>query len=148
MKAGENLRMRGLNKLYYLKIDIKNMKKEIKEIEEEIASLPIISSPQITGMPHGADISNPTVNYVLKKEELTEKLKQRKETLTAKLLKREEEEARLEDIIERINDPEVKAIARMRFIDNMKWGEIGAKLYLERTTCSKKLKRYIDKMDL
>ena len=67
--------MRGLNKLYYLKIDIEN-------IQEEIRSIPTISSPQITGMPHGSDISNPTLSYVLKKEALIEKLNQKMEKYT------------------------------------------------------------------
>ena len=140
--------MRGLNKLYYIKIDVKNIRKEIADIEEEIACLPIISSPQMTGMPHGAGISNPTVSYALKKEALEEKLKQRKEMLTAKLIKCEDEKERLEGVIDCIDDIEVKAIARMRFIDNMKWEAIGEIVHLERTTCSKKLRKYIDSMEL
>lgn len=126
--------MRGLNKLYYLKIDIENIK-------EEINSLPTISSPQLTGMPHGAGISNPTVNYVIKKEELLQKLNQKIERYTEELL-------RVEAIIDRIDDPETRAIARMRFIQNMRWEDIGAKMHLERTTCSKKLRKYIKSMDI
>ena len=126
--------MRGLNKLYYLKIDIENIK-------QEIASLPTISSPQMTGMPHGTGISNPTVNYVIKKEELTEKLNQ-------KIARYTEELIRVESILDRIDDVEVRAIARMRFIQNMNWEDIGAKVHLERTTCSKKLRRYLNGMDI
>ena len=126
--------MRGLNKLYYLKIDIEN-------IREEIKSLPTISSPQLTGMPHGTGISNPIVNYVLKKEELIEKLNQKIEKYTEELI-------RIEGIIEQIDDAEVRAIARMRFIQNMKWEDIGEKIHLERTTCSKKLRKYINNMDI
>lgn len=126
--------MRGLNKLYYLKIDIENIK-------EEINSLPTISSPQLTGMPHGTGISNPTVNYVIKKEELLQKLNQKIERYTEELL-------RVEAIIDRIDDPETRAIARMRFIQNMRWEDIGAKMHLERTTCSKKLRKYIKSMDI
>ena len=126
--------MRGLNKLYYLKIDIENIK-------EEIRSLPTISSPIITGMPHGTDISNPIVNYVLKKEALTEKLNQKIEKYTDELI-------RIEGVIERIDDPEVRAIARMRFIRCMKWEDIGAKIHLDRTNCARKLKKYIKDMDI
>lgn len=126
--------MRGLNKLYYLKIDIENIK-------EEIANLPIISSPQITGMPHGTGISNPTVSYVIKKEELLQKLNLKIENYTEELM-------RVENILDRISDPEIRAIARMRFIQNMKWEDIGDKVHLERTTCSKKLRNYIKNMDL
>lgn len=126
--------MRGLNKLYYLKIDIENIKEEIK-------SLPTISSPQITGMPHGTEVSNPLETYLLKKEALIEKLNQKIEKYTDELI-------RIESVIDRIDDIEVRAIARMRFIQNMKWEDIGEKMYLERTTCSKKLRKYIDSMDI
>ena len=126
--------MRGLNKLYYLKIDIENIK-------EEIRSLPTISSPQITGMPHGTGVSNPLEKYLLKKEALIEKLNQKIEKYTDELI-------RIEEVIERIDDPEIRAIARMRFIQNMKWEDIGEKMYLERTTCSKKLRKYLESMDL
>lgn len=126
--------MRGLNKLYYLKIDIENIKDEIK-------SLPIISSPQITGMPHGTSISNPTESFCLKKEKLLEKLNTKVEKYTEELI-------RIEDIIDRIDDPELRAIARMRFIKNMKWEDIGEKIHLERTTCSKKLRKYLEGMEI
>lgn len=126
--------MRGLNKLYYLKIDIENIKEEIK-------SLPTISSSQLTGMPHGTGVSNPIEVYLLKKEALIEKLNLKIEKYTEELI-------RIEEVIERIDDPEVRAIARMRFIQNMKWEDIGEKMYLERTTCSKKLRKYINSMDI
>lgn len=126
--------MRGLNKLYYLKLDIENIKKEIE-------SIPTISSPQITGMPHGTNVSNPIESYFLKKEQLLEKLNQKIEKYTEELI-------RIEGIIDTIDDIEVKAIARMRFIQNMKWEDIGEQVHLERTTCSKKLKKYIDGMDI
>lgn len=126
--------MRGLNKLYYLKIDIENIK-------EEIRSLPTISSPQITGMPHGTGVSNPLEKYLLKKEALIEKLNQ-------KIVKYTDELIRIESIIDRIDDPEIRTIARMRFILTMKWEDIGEKIHLERTTCSKKLRNYIKSMDI
>ena len=126
--------MRGLNKLYYLKIDIENIKKEIE-------SLPTISASQLTGMPHGTDVGNPVEKYFLKKEALIGKLNQKIERYTDELI-------RIEGIIDTIDDPEIRAIARMRFIQNMKWEDIGDKMYLERTTCSKKLRKYIDSMDI
>ena len=134
LKREEISKVRGLNKLYYLKIDIENIK-------EEIRSLPTISSPQITGMPHGTGVSNPVEQYFLKKEALLEKLNQKIEKYTDEL-------TRVEGVIERIDDPEIRAIARMRFILNMKWEDIGAKVHLERTTCSKKLRKYVDSMEL
>ena len=126
--------MRGLNKLYYLKIDIENIKEEIK-------NLPTISSPQLTGMPHGTEANNQIESYYFKKEKLLEKLNVKIEKYTEELL-------RIEDIISTIDDEEVRAIARMRFVQCMKWEDIGEKVHLERTTCAKKLKKYIKNMDI
>lgn len=126
--------MRGLNKLYYLKIDIENIK-------EEIRSLPTISSPQLTGMPHGTGVSNPIESYFLKKEALIEKLNQKIEKYTEELI-------RIEGVIERIEDPEVRSIARMRFIQCMRWEDIGEKIHLDRTNCARKLKKYIQNIDI
>ena len=126
--------MKGLNKLYWLKIDIDNIKKEIE-------SIPTISSPQLTGMPHGTGISNPVVSYVIKKEELIEKLNQ-------KIARYTEELARIECIIDTIDDVEIRTIARMRFVLCLTWEEIGEKVHLDRTNCSRKLKKYINNMDV
>ena len=126
--------MRGLNKLYYLKLDIENIK-------DEIRSLPIISSPSMSGMPRGTDISSPVMSYVLKKEALIEKLNNKIEKYTEELI-------RIEDVIDKIDDVEIKAIARMRFIQNMRWEDIADKIHLERTTCSKKLKKHLESMDI
>lgn len=126
--------MRGLNKLYYLKIDIENIKEEIK-------GLPTINSPSLSDMPHGTDISNPIETYFLKKEKLIEKLNQKIEKYTEELI-------RIENIIDTIEDIEVKTIARMRFIHFMKWEDIGNKIHLDRTNCARKLKKYIKNMDI
>jgi DNA-directed RNA polymerase specialized sigma subunit len=126
--------MRGLNKLYYLKLDIENIK-------EEIRNIPTISSPQITGMPHGTDVSNPIEAYFLKKEKLIEKLNSKIEKYTEELI-------RIEDIIDTIDDEEVRAIARMRFVQCLKWEEIGERVHLDRTNCARKLKKYIKNMDI
>ena len=126
--------MRGLNKLYYLKLDIENIKDEIK-------GLTMISSPSMSGMPRGTNISSPSVIYVLKKELLENQLMQLEK-------KYEAEFKRVSDIIDRIDEPEIQAMARMRFIDNMKWEDIGCKIHLERTTCSKKLKKYLESIDI
>lgn len=126
--------MRGLNKLYYLKLDIENIKKEIE-------SIPTISSPQITGMAHGTNVSNPIESYFLKKEQLLEKLNQKIEKYTEELI-------RIEGIIDTIDDIEVKAIARMRFIRCMKWEDIGQEIHLDRTNCARKLKKYIQSIDI
>lgn len=140
--------MRDLNKLYWLKIEIADTEKKIAEIEREIASLPIISSPQITGMPHGTDVSNPIEKYYLKKEALKEVLLQRQNILMDKKKELREEEIRLTGIIERIEDPVIKKMATMRFIDCKRWEEIGEATNYDRSVCYRKVKKYIETMTI
>ena len=54
------------------------------------------------------------------------------------------EQERIEDYIENIDDTEIRAIARMRFIDNKKFTEIANETYMDRTTAYRKLKRYVE----
>lgn len=123
--------MKGLNKLYYLKIEIENLKNEIKGLAE-------ISSTELTGMPHGTGVSNPTEEYFLKKNRLMEKL-------NYKLEKYIDEMTIIENKIENIEDAEVRTIARLRFIDNLKWREIAKKVSMDRSACYRKLNKYFDK---
>lgn len=124
--------MRGLNKLYYLK-------KEIEEINWEIKNLPEISSSQMTGMPHSGQVSDPVFNLMLKKDKLVERLNRKIERYMDELI-------RIEDVIERIEDDEIRLMARMRFIKCMKWEDIGEKVHLDRTVCSRKVRRYLEHM--
>lgn len=122
--------MKGLNKLYYLKI-------EIDELRDEIDNIPEISSSQMTGMPHSNSISDPVWQLQLKKQRLVERLNK-------KMSKYIDELERVEDIIDKIDDVEVRAIARMRFVKNLIWDEIGKEMDYDRTVCYKKLKNYLN----
>jgi translation initiation factor 2 beta subunit (eIF-2beta)/eIF-5 len=121
--------MKNLNKLYYLKLEIDNLKIEIDNLTE-------ISSSKISGMPSGKSASNPTEQFLLKKEKLLDKLNK-------KLEKYIDELTEIENIIDNIEDVEVKAIARFRFIDNLKWEDISKKMHMDRTVCYKKLKKFL-----
>ena len=122
--------MRGLNKVYYLRL-------EIKDLEEEIKAIPDVSGMNYSGMPHSTGVSDPTFNLVQKKEKLIEKLHRKMDRLV-------EEIERIENIIEGIDDVEVRAIARKRFIQNKKWEDIGKEMHIDRTACYRKLKKYIE----
>ena len=123
--------MRGLNKLYYIKKDIESIKEEIKNIPE-------ISGIDMSGMPHGSGVGDPVYNLFLKKEKLVEKLNKRIETYLDELI-------RIENIIDGIEDVEVRAIARMRFVQHKTWEKIGDELNYDRTTCSRKVRDYFDR---
>ena len=122
--------MRGLNRVYYLKL-------EIRDIQEEIKAIPDVSAMNYSGMPHSTGVSDPTHNLALKREKLVDKLNRKIDKLV-------EEIERVEDIIETIEDIETKTIARKRFIQNKKWEDIGAEMHIDRTACYRKLKKYCD----
>lgn len=126
--------MRGMNKVYYLKL-------EIKDLQEEIKAIPCISAMNYSGMPHSTGVSDPTFNLTLKREKLIEKL-------YIKIDKLIDEIERIENIIEEIDDIEIRTIARMRFIKNMKWEEIGKEMHLDRTVCSKKVRKHLANIGL
>ena len=122
--------MKGLNKLYYIK-------KDIEEIKEEIKNIPEISGIDMSGMPHSNAVGDPVYNLMQKKEKLVEKLNRKLERYLDELV-------RIENIIDDIEDVEIRTMARMRFINNMKWEDIGHKVHKDRTACYRKVKKYFD----
>ncbi len=126
--------MRGMNKVYYLKL-------EIRDLEEELKTIASVSAMNYSGMPHSTDVSDTTYNLALKGEKLFKKLVRKK----IKLL---EEIDRIESIIEQIEDDEIRAMARMRFIKTMKWEDIGEQVHMDRTVCSRKVRKYLQGMEL
>ena len=118
------------NKLYYLKL-------EIKDLEEEIKSIPDVSGNNFSGMPHSTNISDPTSNIAQKKEKLTKILNEKK----AEVL-------RIEDAIRNIEDDEVRLIVEKRIFYCMEWEKIGEQLNLDRTGCSRKARKYLKNMNL
>lgn len=126
--------MRGLNKLYYIK-------KDINLIKEEIKNIPELSGGEMSGMPHSTNISDPITTYLMKKEKLVERLNK-------KINQYYDELIRIENIIDQIDDIEIRVMARMRFIQNMKWEDIGEQVHLDRTVCSRKVRKYLENMDI
>ena len=122
--------MKNLNRLYWLK-------QEIKQIENQIKELTVLSATAMSGMPSSKKVSSPVEQFVMRMERLKEKLAQKYEELSA-------ETERIEDYIENIDDVEVRLIARKRFIEHKDFQTIGDEMYIDRTTAAKKLKRYVE----
>ena len=124
--------MKNLNRLYWLK-------QEIKQIENQIKELTFLSSVSLDGMPRGSGVSSPV-------ERLDERLEKLKSKLATKREKYVAEQERLEDFLETIEDAEIRVYARGRFIEHKSFEQIGNENYVDRTTVSKKLKDYIEGM--
>lgn len=122
--------IKNLNRLYWIK-------KEIRQIENQIKELTVLSAVSMNGMPKGSGVSSPV-----------EMIYDRLEKLKLKLLaKREEsiaEQEKLEQYIETIEDDEVRVFARGRFIECKSYEQIGNENYVDRTTVAKKLRNYIE----
>lgn len=124
--------MKNYNKLYYLKIEIEDLKKEIE-------NLTVLSSSKVSDMPKGSGISNPTEQYLIKKQRLIEKLNKNLEKYIDELTE-------LEEFISNIEDEEIRLIARYRFINNLKWERIGMKMNYDKSVCYRKLKKYLERI--
>ena len=121
-----------LNNLYYIEQRIKKIKYRIAELEQEDG----LNAQVLTGMPHGTGVSNPVEALVVKKCALLDELKK---ALTDKL----DEELKIRTYIESIDDEEIKQIIELRFLYQMNWFAIGEEMNMERTTASKKMRKYL-----
>ena len=124
--------MTNLNKVYWLK-------REIAQITDLIKELTVYQGAALSGMPSGThDNTSPIERYALRKEKLIEKLKAKSEELDT-------EYQRAEEYIEGIEDTVIRQIARKRFLENKDWQDIGDEMYMDRTTVSRKMKKYLER---
>lgn len=128
--------IKKLNKLYY-------MKKNIKELEEELAEINNLGSAPLNDMPKSnGKVSNPTELFMLRRNRILEKLEKKKDQYL-------EEYEKISNFIDVIEDEEVKLIARLRFIKQKNWFDIAEEISPEDrithwTTPRKKLNRYLE----
>ena len=123
--------MKNLNKLYWLK-------KEVTQIEDQIKELTILSAFEMSGMPSSNSVSSPVEKFYQRLDKLRTKLQKAKEKAAA-------EEERLENFIESIDDEEIRVLARGRYLECKTWEVIGNENNMERTTASKKVRKYFGK---
>ena len=130
------MNIKELNKLFYIK-------KDIKQLEEQLAELNNLGSAPLSDMPKGNGVSDPTQEFNIKKEKIISKLNK---AYTKYVIEYE----KINDFIEAIEDTEIKLIARLRFIKHLDWFDIAEEISPRRksihwTTPRKKLVRYLEK---
>lgn len=64
--------------------------------------------------------------------------------LTEKRITALEEYLEIERFIETIEDVELRNIMRLRYLDLKTWEEVADKFFMDRSTVSKKVKRYLE----
>lgn len=112
-----------------------NLKREVIDLEERIAEFGTgVRSNQIKEVAVSGSRRNKSIQET--KVELVARL-------TEKRISALEQYLEIERYIEDVEDVEIRNIMRYRFLDLLKWEEIGEKLYLDRTSVARKLRKYL-----
>lgn len=119
---------KDLSQYYYLKKEVEDLENRIKEFGYGVKSM---------------QIKEVSVSSSHKRDSIQETKVELTQRLTSKRLSALEEYLKIERYIEEVEDAEIRNIMRYRYLDLMKWEEIGAKLFQDRTSVAKKLRRYI-----
>ena len=121
-----------LSRYYNLKREVLDLEERIAEFGSGVKSVPI-KEVAVTSSHSTKSIQETKVELVSR--------------LTEKRIEALEEYLAIERYIEEVEDVEIRNIMRYRFLDLMKWEDIAEKLYQDRTTISKKLRRFLKEND-
>ena len=80
---------------------------------------------------------NKTLNIVIHNDRVMNILKKREKSLMVVIIK-------LENIIKKIDDPELRSIVELRAVYGKTWERIGEDMNMERTTVSKKYNKFLE----
>lgn len=121
-----------LNELYYIKIEINRLRKELEELENKS----LVKGQEITGLPGSSGGADKVADHAVELAEI-------KELIDLKIKQLWLVRSKVERYIETIDDAEMRLIVRLRAVNNMTWEKIGAELGMERTTVSKKYRSFL-----
>ena len=123
----ENMTEKELSKYFYLKKEVKRLENQLEEFGSGVSA---------TSYEEKVGSSGLAISLQEKRALLIEKL------VNARL-DALEEYIRIESYIDKVDNPSVKLIMRLRFQDLKSWDEIGIELDKDRTTVAKELRRYL-----
>lgn len=116
-----------LGRYFWLKKEVKHLENELEEFGDGVSA---------TSFEEKIGSSGISISIQEKRQRIIEKL-------TNARLSALEEYIKIETYINKVEDVEIKAIMVLRFQELKNWDEIGKELHMERTTASKKLRRYL-----
>lgn len=120
---------KALSKYYYLK-------KEIEDLENRIITFGVgISSVRYKEL---------NVDSTPQFKSIQEKSAELKELWVQKRIEALEEYIKIESFIDKVDDAEIRILLRYRYLDLLNWEEIGSKVYMDRTSVSKKVRRFLN----
>ena len=110
------------------------LKKEVKHLENELEEF----GDGVSATSYEEKIGHSGINTSIQEKRaiLIEKL------INARLTALEEY-IKIETYINKVEDTEIRSIMVLRFQELKNWDEIGEELHMDRTTVSKKLRRYL-----
>lgn len=116
------------------------LKKELNQLNNQLLEIKetFIGASKINVMPNSNSISNPT-------EQLAERIINVEKRIIAKQIDLISEIELIEDFLNNISDKEISLIIRKRYIEGLKWEQIGFDLNADRTTVYKKIKNHFRK---
>lgn len=117
-----------LSRYYNLKREVQDLEDRIKEFGSGVKSVPI-KEVQVSSSHSTKSIQETKVELVSR--------------YTEKRIEALEQYLAIERYIEEIEDVEIRNLMRYRFLDLMKWEEIAEKVFQDRTTISKKVRRFL-----
>lgn len=121
---------RELNRYFHIQ-------QKIKSINAELEQLSYLTAANLNGMPRSTAVGDPVHSAFMKGEKLRQKLEFQKMRAVAELDK-------LNDFIESVEDVEIQVILQKRFVECKSYERIGDELFMERTTVSKKIQRFLN----
>lgn len=128
-----------LSSLMVIRARIVRIRERLEAMEAEDG----LGSVNMDGMPHGTTPGNPVERMAIARAALHEQLVNLQATLA-------ERELEIVKYIETVEQEDVKWIMEMRFIDGLGWIDIASEWedktgkYADRTTLSKKMRKYLD----
>lgn len=143
--------VKELSKLYWLNREVELNKKQLTDLESEIAremeelaalraSMDGLASPKLDGMPHGSDVHSPvenTVEHISMLEGALSKKHDALVNLTARISARQTliilERDKLEQYIETIDDPFMRQVFTLRFVNGLPWQQVALSIGREET---------------
>lgn len=124
--------------IYYINEEIKILKKELCELEEERKNRPYSKAITYSDMPKGCGMSDPMVDV----DELVDQEKTVRQMLAYSIQRLQRARKDMEIFLQTIEKAEERLILRLRCINNMTWQEIGDKIGMSRMTVKRKWDKF------
>lgn len=124
--------------IYYINEEIKILKKELCELEEERKNRPYSKAITYSDMPKGCGMSDPMVDV----DELVDQEKTVRQMLAYSIQRLQRARKDMEIFLQTIEKAEERLILRLRCINNMTWQEIGDEIGMSRMTVKRKWDKF------